>query len=85
MTNLLDSVQQPLQEVLPLGVTLLSACSGEHGKQQKSHVMKIQVENVFGFFGFFKSRHHQDWCKFFCVKCAFYYKLLPTYCFHVCA
>lgn len=29
VTNLLDSIQQPLQEVLPLGVTLLSACRGE--------------------------------------------------------
>lgn len=35
MTNLLDSIQQPLQEVLPLGVTLLTACGGEHGQQQK--------------------------------------------------
>lgn len=29
VTNLFDSIQQPLQEVLPLGVSLLRACSGQ--------------------------------------------------------
>lgn len=44
-TNLFDSIQQPLKKVLPLGITLLSACRGEHKKKEKKDMTQFQFDD----------------------------------------
>lgn len=81
MTDLFDSVQQPLQEVLSLGITLRSACRGEHGTQKET---KFSLRKLLWYSHRLCLRRGRKWtgpvsmktlCQFVCVYFFIYYSI----------